>query len=107
MKGKISVPLSTCLGEYQCEDESGVYLLYDYIEGETIGDQACTDSQVHQLAKIIAELHSYGEEIPIETNAIKEDFEVRMGCSIYDVLPDIGRTTLLCPKPWKPPVSCN
>ena len=38
---------------------------------------------------------------------IKEDFEVRMGCSIYDVLPDIGRTTLLCPKPWKPPVSCN
>ena len=35
---------------------------------------------------------------------IKEEFEVRMGCSIYDVLPDIGRTTLLTPKPWKPPV---
>ncbi|MBO4863491.1 MAG: HD domain-containing protein [Eubacterium sp.] len=33
---------------------------------------------------------------------IKEDFEKRMGCSIYDVLPDIGRTTLLTPKPWKP-----
>ena len=35
--------------------------------------------------------------------AIKEDFEKRMGCSIYDVLPDIGRTTLLTPKPWQPP----
>ena len=35
---------------------------------------------------------------------IKEDFEKRMGCSIYDVLPDIGKTTLLTPKPWKPPV---
>ena len=35
---------------------------------------------------------------------IKEEFEERMGCSIYDVLPDIGRTTLLTPKPWKPPV---
>ncbi len=35
---------------------------------------------------------------------IKEDFEARMGCSIYDVLPDIGKTTLLTPKPWKPPV---
>ena len=35
---------------------------------------------------------------------IKEDFEERMGCSIYDVLPDIGVTTLLTPKPWKPPV---
>ncbi len=37
--------------------------------------------------------------------AIKEYFEEKMGCSIYDVLPDIGRTTLLTPKPWKPPVS--
>ena len=35
---------------------------------------------------------------------IKEEFEERMGCSIYDVLPDIGITTLLTPKPWKPPV---
>ena len=35
---------------------------------------------------------------------IKEDFEAHMGCSIYDVLPDIGKTTLLTPKPWKPPV---
>lgn len=37
------------------------------------------------------------------TFAIKEGFEARMGCSIYEVLPDIGRTTLLCPPPWKPP----
>ena len=34
---------------------------------------------------------------------IKEDFENKMGCSIYDVLPDIGKTTLLNPKPWTPP----
>ncbi len=34
---------------------------------------------------------------------IKEDFEKIMGCSVYDVLPDIGRTTLLSPKPWIPP----
>ena len=39
------------------------------------------------------------------TFAIKENFEARMGCSIYDVLPDIGRTTLLCPPPWNPPVA--
>lgn len=39
-----------------------------------------------------------------ETFRVKEDFGRRMGCSIYDVLPDIGRTTLLCPPPWKPPV---
>ncbi len=38
---------------------------------------------------------------------IKEKFEEQMGCSIYDVLPDIGRTTLLTPKPWKPPVAAQ
>lgn len=38
------------------------------------------------------------------TFSIKEAFEEKMGCSVYDVLPDIGRTTLLSPKPWKPPV---
>lgn len=32
----------------------------------------------------------------------KEYFEEKMGCSIYDVLPDIGKTALLCPPPWKP-----
>ena len=36
--------------------------------------------------------------------AVKESFEKRMGCSVYDVLPDIGRTTLLTPRPWKPGV---
>ena len=33
---------------------------------------------------------------------IMEYFEKKMGCAVYDVLPDIGRTTLLNPKPWKP-----
>lgn len=36
-----------------------------------------------------------------KTFEIKETFEKEMGCSIYDVLPDIGRTTLLSPPPWK------
>ncbi|HKL79540.1 MAG TPA: HD domain-containing protein [Mobilitalea sp.] len=38
------------------------------------------------------------------TFEIKEYFEVNMGCSIYDVLPDVGITSLLSPLPWKPPV---
>lgn len=39
-----------------------------------------------------------------KTFEIKEYFEEKMGCSVYDVLPDIGKTTLLSPPPWKPPV---
>ena len=33
---------------------------------------------------------------------IKEYFEAGMVCSIYDVLPDAGKTSLLTPKPWRP-----
>ena len=36
------------------------------------------------------------------TFAIKDYFEHKMNGSVYDVLPDIGVTTLLCPQPWKP-----
>ena len=49
----------------------------------------------------IMEGYIRGWEIAFE---IKESFESRMGCSVYDVLPDIGETTLLTPKPWNPPV---
>lgn len=34
---------------------------------------------------------------------IKDYFEKQMPCSIYDILPNIGQTTLICPTPWKPP----
>jgi HD superfamily phosphohydrolase YqeK len=37
------------------------------------------------------------------TFQIKEYFEKRMGCSIYEVLPEIEKTTLLSPPPWLPP----
>ena len=49
----------------------------------------------------IMEGYIKGWEIAFE---IKESFEERMGCSIYDVLPDIGKTTLMTVRPWRPPV---
>lgn len=76
LKGKIPVPLMTSDSEYKCEDEYGIYLLYEYIEGETIGDRNLTANQIYQLSKIITELHSYGDDIPIGTDAFIEDFEV-------------------------------
>lgn len=39
-----------------------------------------------------------------KTFEIKDYFEKVMGCSVYDVLPDIGRTTLLSSPLWIPPV---
>lgn len=37
-----------------------------------------------------------------KTFEIKDHFEEMMGCSVYDVLPNIGSTTLLSIPPWKP-----
>jgi hypothetical protein len=42
-------------------------------------------------------------DLKLADDVIKEYFEEQMGCSIYDVLPNIGKTTLLTPKPWSPP----
>ncbi|WP_088830904.1 phosphotransferase [Paenibacillus tyrfis] len=76
LKGKLPVPVPTQTGDYKCEDDEGIYLLYEYIEGETIGEKALTAGQIGELSNMIAELHLYGEEIPVETKAMKEDFTV-------------------------------
>ncbi|PUA36581.1 kinase [Paenibacillus elgii] len=76
LKGRLPVPVPTQTGAYKCEDDDGIYLLYEYIEGETIGEKALTAGQIAELSNMIAELHLYGEEIPVETKAIKEDFTV-------------------------------
>lgn len=73
---KISVPILTNYQAYTCEDEMNIYMLFDYIEGDTIGDQTLTSHQVKQFAQIISELHAFGEDIPFDTDAIKEDFDV-------------------------------
>lgn len=86
LKGRISVPIITSSGKYKCEDDYGIYLLYDFIEGETIGDRDLTKDQVLQLSKIIAELHLYGGDIPVETVAIKENFDLPFLHSLHSVL---------------------
>ncbi|RXZ80893.1 aminoglycoside phosphotransferase family protein [Paenibacillaceae bacterium] len=76
LQGKLPQPLPTISGAYKCEDDDGIYLLYRYIDGQTIGNQQLNMTQVRQLAGIIAELHGYGANLPLNTAAIREDFEV-------------------------------
>jgi spectinomycin phosphotransferase len=76
LQGKLPVPLLTRNAAYKHEDDMGIYQLFAYIEGITIGNQVLNSLQVCQLAEIIAELHLYGEEIPVSTAAIKEDFRI-------------------------------
>ncbi|WP_411553492.1 aminoglycoside phosphotransferase family protein [Paenibacillus lautus] len=92
LKGKIPVPILTKDGLYQCEDDEGIYLLYEYIMGDTIADLDLTSVQVRQLAEIITELHQYGDGIPFKTNAIRENFEVpflqQLGHTLDAVMPN-------------------
>lgn len=74
LRGRIPLPLLTQNGDYKVEDDHGIYLLYDYIEGETVGERDLTASQVRQLSEIISYLHGFGEEISIDTTALKEDY---------------------------------
>ncbi|GGD78178.1 aminoglycoside phosphotransferase family protein [Paenibacillus nasutitermitis] len=86
LAGKIPVPLVTRNGNYKCEDDDGIYLLYEYIEGETIGGSDLTENQISQLAVIVSELHKYGSEIPVETDGLKESFEVPFAPLLQNML---------------------
>lgn len=76
LKGSIPVPMLTTDQRYRCEDNEGIYLVYEYIDGDTIADRKLTENQVRQLAQIIAELHRYGADFPLVTSAMTESFSV-------------------------------
>ncbi|MFS0752214.1 aminoglycoside phosphotransferase family protein [Oceanobacillus sp. 1P07AA] len=77
LNGKIPLPISTFEGDYKCEDDCNVYLLYTYIDGGTVGSNNLSEKQIQELAEIISTLHSYGSnQIPFSTNLMVEDFEL-------------------------------
>ncbi|MBB3127844.1 aminoglycoside phosphotransferase (APT) family kinase protein [Paenibacillus rhizosphaerae] len=86
LQGKMPVPIMTTQGYYRCEDDYGIYLLYDYIDGETIGDKPLTPEQICQLSAIVAELHGCGKEIPVQSGNIVENFELPFALSLKDIL---------------------
>lgn len=99
LKGKIPVPILTQDGCYQCEDDEGIYLLYEYIVGDTIADTKLTKDQVRQLAEMIGELHRYGEDFPLVTGAMTENYTVpfldQLRSTLDGELPyDLGKVLL-------------
>ncbi|OZV13107.1 kinase [Tissierella sp. P1] len=85
LRGKLPVPILTKDGEAKCEDKYGIYLLYEYIDGETIGSKGLTIEQTVQLADIVATLHSYGKEVPVSTNAIREEYYLPFLCQMQKI----------------------
>ena len=98
-----STPHEKAIKDYICQHEAD-----DYDKLIQICDAVATDYGFVILEKRfvdvtrrygIMETYIQGWEVTFQNKAY---FEEKMGCSIYDVLPRIGETTLLCPPPWKP-----
>jgi len=75
LQGRIIRPYKTVQGGYRFEDDENIFLLFDYIEGETAG-KALTRPQLLDAAEILACLHNAGSDIPVDMDRIKEDFSV-------------------------------
>src|SRR5690606_12556711 len=58
LNGKIIRLVKTQFGNLKCEDENYLYILFDYIDGETVGEQNLTEEQVIQLGEIVSQLHN-------------------------------------------------
>ena len=75
LKGRISHPYKTLQGGFRYEDDENVFLLFDYVDGVTVGKEM-TNSQLLEAAEILACLHNAGNKIPVDMTKIKEDFSV-------------------------------
>jgi thiamine kinase-like enzyme len=76
LRDGMTAPLLTSGGAYSCEDENFLYMLFPFINGQTICESKLTAEQTSKLAEIIALLHTYGPEIPVKTDSLREDFDI-------------------------------
>jgi len=63
-------------GDYKYEDAKWVYILFDWIEGETPCDKPLTRLQMAALAQIVAELHGFNRQIPTAASVISETYDI-------------------------------
>ncbi len=78
LKDNIINPIYTKFNSYKCEDDKYVYVLFEYVEGDTIGENSLNYYQINELAKIIGLLHGSTSTIPYELKEqfINENFDI-------------------------------
>jgi spectinomycin phosphotransferase len=75
LKGKIIRLIKTQSDDFRCEDENYIYVLFDYIKGETVGEKNLTKEQITQLAEIVSQLHHL-KKTPFDLSQISETFDL-------------------------------
>ena len=88
LRGRIASPLKTRGGGYRFDDDENVYLLFEYIEGTSVG-KSMSRPQILEAAEIIACLHSLGCEIPFGTGKVKEDYSIPFHFSLEQLPVDV------------------
>ncbi len=83
---KIIKPIRSMDNRFQCEDSENIYLLFDYIAGETIGERQLNECQVGELSEIISFLHRFSRETVYDFSELKEDFSIPFNDMLKDYL---------------------
>lgn len=83
---KIVDPIKTMKGKYKYENANYAFLLFRYIDGDNITEKTFLGEQVIQLADILSILHSYGDNLPLETEYIREAFDIEFCSSLQKIM---------------------
>ena len=76
LQGRVPHVILTTCGNYKYENDTRVYILFDWIDGTTPRDEPLTKPQLACLAQIIAELHSFNEQIPTSASVVRESYDI-------------------------------
>ncbi|MDL2317816.1 aminoglycoside phosphotransferase family protein [Eubacteriales bacterium OttesenSCG-928-A19] len=76
LRDKMIAPLLTEDGAYKVEDDDFLFIAFPFLDGASLCESPLSASQAHQLAEILATLHSYNDSIPVPTKDIMEDFSL-------------------------------
>ncbi|NBL65601.1 phosphotransferase [Flavobacterium sp. NST-5] len=75
LRDKIVRLIRTFNKEVKATDKKNIYILFEYIEGKTVGEQKLSEKQVFQLSEIISALHN-SNDVPFDLEPITETFEL-------------------------------
>ena len=76
LRERIPHVIPTVNGGYKYENDERIYILFDWIEGVTPRDEPLTRPQLASLAQIIAELHSFDEQVPTSSSIMCESYDI-------------------------------
>lgn len=88
LREQIVAPILTQNADYRVENTCFVLILFPFLEGHTLCETPLTSTQISQIAKILALLHSHGEDIPVPTKQLTETYSLPFLDSLDEVIHD-------------------